>query len=406
MALFRSILALSLLCAGPSLSRAAETTPDPIYVGVTVAQSPPGSVIQGSQILDALEVTTQYINDAGGIGGRSIELIVEDTQGMPDGSRGGVERLITRDKVVAIVGEHQSSNVLAGMEVAHRYGVPYINTNGWADAIREKAYREVFSPNIYNKRVATALASTIKTLGAKRVVAFAENSDYGRGLNKDLEQALRAAIPTVEYTTEILDRSAKDFQLPFENLNFNPPDVLVNMTLPPAAYAIIKQARAGGIAPGSKTVIYDASGVADYPDFWYNVKDAGNRLLVFGLYHPKMELPLLAKVIGEYYTRKTGAQPNRLLYQAADSLFVLADALKRSKGQGGEPLIAALEATKFVGMRGEIKFSSEPGATYHQWVDVPYVNYQFTAVGQKVADAPLLEQAGRPLDIARLQKPQ
>ena len=110
--------------------------------------------MQGTQVKDGLEVVAKMLNDQGGVNGRPIELVVEDTQGLPEKARSAVEKLITRDKVVAIVGEHQSSNVLAGMEVAHRYHIPYINTNGWADAIREKGYPEVFNPNNYNRRVA------------------------------------------------------------------------------------------------------------------------------------------------------------------------------------------------------------------------------------------------------------
>src|SRR6185312_14892969 len=157
---------------------------DPIKIGVTITQSPPGSVVQGTQVKDGLEVTAKMINDAGGIDGRPVELVIEDTQGLPEKARAAVGKLITRDKVVAITGEHQSSAALAGMEVAHRYHIPYVNTNGWSDAIREKGYPEVFNPGNYNNHVVDAVAASMKALGAKRIVAFAENTDYGIGLAK------------------------------------------------------------------------------------------------------------------------------------------------------------------------------------------------------------------------------
>lgn len=264
---------------------------DPIKVGVTVTQSPPGSVVQGTQVKDGLEVTAKMLNDQGGILGRPIELVVEDTQGLPEKARAAVEKLITRDKVVGIVGEHQSSNVLAGMEVAHRYHVPYINTNGWADAIREKGYPEVFNPNNYNRRVAMAAADSIKKLGAKKVVAFAENTDYGIGLAKGIGEQLKAVAPEVSYRFDTLDRAAKDYLPAILPLRSDPPDVVVDIMLPPAAYIMMNQVYEQGVAPSSKTWFYDASGLADYPDFWQNVKEAGKGLLVFGLYHPKMKAP-------------------------------------------------------------------------------------------------------------------
>ena len=177
------IAAIGLLAAAAP-SRAQE----PIRIGVTVTQSPPGSVIQGTQVLDALDVTAKVINEAGGINGRPIDFVVENTQGMPQRARDVVETLITREKVVAIVGEHQSANVLTAMDVAHRHGIPYINTNGWADAIREKGFREVFSPGNYNRRVATAVVASIKGLGLRNVVTLAEDTDFGRGLAQSIRE--------------------------------------------------------------------------------------------------------------------------------------------------------------------------------------------------------------------------
>jgi branched-chain amino acid transport system substrate-binding protein len=377
---------------------------DPIKVGVTVTQSPPGSVVQGTQVKDGLEVVAKMLNDQGGVNGRPIELVIEDTQGLPEKARAGVEKLITRDKVVAIVGEHQSSNVLAGMEVAHRYHVPYINTNGWADAIREKGYPEMFNPNNYNRRVAMAAADSIKKLGAKKVVAFAENTDYGIGLAKGIGEQLKAVAPEISYRFDTLDRAAKDYLPAILPLRADPPDVVVDVMLPPAAYIMMNQVYEQGIAPSSKTWFYDASGLADYPDFWQNVKEAGKGLLVFGLYHPKMQAPALAKTVGDAYTAKTGAQPNRLLYQAADSLLVLADALKRANSTDPDAIVKALEETKYTGTRGEITFSKEPGYKNHQWLDIPYVTFQVTEIGQKVADTPLVEQPGQPLDPSKLAR--
>ena len=378
---------------------------DPIKIGVTITQSPPGSVVQGTQVKDGLEVTAKIINDAGGIDGRPVELVIEDTQGLPEKARAAVEKLITRDKVVAITGEHQSSAALAGMEVAHRYHIPYVNTNGWSDAIREKGYAEVFNPGNYNNHVGDAVAATMKSLGVKRVVAFAENTDYGIGLAKVIGAKLKEQAPNVEYKYETLDRASKDFLPANLPLRANPPDAVIDVMLPPAAYIMMNQVYEQGIAPSAKTWFYDASGLADYPDFWQNVKEAGKGLLVFGLYHPKMKQPPMGKQIGDAYTAKTKNQPNRLLFQAADSLLVIADAIKRAKSTEPDALIKALEDTKLTGTRGEITFSKEAGYKNHQWLDVPYVTFQLTDVNQKVENSALVEEPGHPLDAAKLWKP-
>jgi branched-chain amino acid transport system substrate-binding protein len=378
---------------------------DPIKIGVTIAQSPPGSVSQGIQVKDGTEIAAKMINDAGGVLGRQIELVFEDTQGIPEKARAAVDKLITRDKVVAVTGEHQSSGALAGIEVAHRYQIPYINTNAWSDVVREKGYPEVFNPGNFNSRVAIATAEAIKALGAKRVLAFPENTDYGVGLAKLIGDQIKEKAPGVEYKYETLDRAAKDFLPALLPLKADPPDVIVEIMLPPAAYILFNQLNEQGIAPTAKTIIYDASGIADYPDFWQNVGEAAKGMLVFGLYHPKMQLPDLGKKVADAYTAKTKNPPNRLLFQAADSVFIIAEAIKAANSTEPAAMIKALEAMKWTGSRGNITFSTEKsGYKYHQWLDVPYVTFQITALKQPVADTKLVQEPGQALDVSKIER--
>lgn len=404
--MFSRRLGLLVFAAGLFALANAAFAAEPIKVGVTIAQSPPGSVSQGKQVRDGMEVAVKIINDGGGVLGRKIELVYEDTQGIPEKARAAVEKLITRDHVVAIVGEHQSSAALAGIEVAHRYHIPYVNTNGWSDVIREKGYPEVFNPGVFNSRVAIAVADTMKSLGAKHVVAFCENTDYGVGLAKLIAKQIGERAKGIEYKYETLDRAAKDFLPAILPLKANPPDVVVEIMLPPAAYILLNQLNEQGVAPTKKTLIYDASGIADYPDFWQNVSDAAKDMLVFGLYHPKMPLPDLGKKVAAAYIAKTKGSPNRLLFQAADSLFLVAEAIKAAKSTKPDDMIKALEATKWTGTRGEVTFSKEKsGFKYHQWLDVPYVTFQVTAIKQPVADMKLVQQPGQPLDVSKVERP-
>jgi ABC-type branched-subunit amino acid transport system substrate-binding protein len=117
-----------------------------------------------------------------------------------------------------------------------------------------------------------------------------------------------------------------------------------------------------------------------------------------------MGIPKLGKEVGEAYHKKTNNEPNRLIYQAADSLLVIAEAIKQSKGTKADGMIQALETMTFSGVRGSFKFSLEPGVTYHQWVDIPYVTYQFTEVGQPVSKTTLVQAPNQPLAVDKLKK--
>ncbi len=377
---------------------------EPIAIGISIAQSPPGSVVQGTQVKDGLEIMKDMINAKGGVLGRPIKLIYEDDQGIPEKGRAAAEKLITSDKVVALTGGHQSSVCLAAIEVAHRYQVPYVNTNCWSDDVRKKGYAEVFNPSNYNTRVSQAMAETIAAMGVKRVVAFPENTDYGIGQAKLLAEFIKQKAPQVQYKYETLDRAGKDFTPAVLALRANPPDMVINVMLPPAAYILMNQLYEQGVAPSAKTWLYDGAGLADYPDFWQNVKEAGKGLISFGLYHPRMNIPPIGKELAAEYTKRTKGEPNRLIFQAADSLLLIAEAIKQAKSTDPKAITKALQNIKFSGVRGPFQFGKQPGYGFQQWVDIPYVNYQLTEVNQPVSKSNLIQGPGQPLDLKKLQK--
>ena len=378
---------------------------DPIRIGISITQSPPGSVVQGTQVKNGVEIVKDMVNKSGGVLGRPIELVYEDNQGIPEKGRAATEKLITRDKVVAVTGGHQSSVCLAEIEVAKRYNIPYVNTNCWADAVRTKGYPQVFNAPIYSSRVAESIADTIVKLGLKRVVAFCENTDYGIGQAKAIAEVIKQKAPGVEYKYETLDRAGKDFTPAILPLRANPPDMVLMVMLPPPAYIVMNQLYEQGVAPSAKTWLYDSSGLADYPDFWQNVKEAGKYMLNFALYHPQMNLPKLAKEVGQAYQQRTKNEPNRLIFQAADSLLFIVDAIKQAKSTDPDALIKTMANMKFEGTRGQFTISKEPGAKYQQMVDIPSVTYQITEVNQSTGKTLLIEGPGMPLATAKLLKP-
>lgn len=398
-------LAAAVSAVALSVAGTAALAADPILIGVSIAQSPPGSVVQGTQIKDGVEIVTKMINDKGGVLGRPLKIVYEDNQGIPEKGRAATEKLISRDKVVAVTGGHQSSVCLAEIEVAHRYKVPYVNSNCWSDDVRIKGYPEVFNPANYNTRVSAAMADTIAGLKVKSVVAFAENTDYGIGQAKLLGEFLKKTAPQIQYKYVSLDRAGKDFTPAVLPLRANPPDLLVNIMLPPAAYILMNQIYEQGVAPSAKTWFYDGAGIADYPDFWQNVKEAGQYMLGFGLYHPQMPMPALGKEVGQIYEKQAKTEPNRLIFQAADSVLLIARAIEQAKSTDSAAIIKALQGMEFEGVRGKFRFSQESGYKFQQWVDIPYVTYQMTEVNQPLSKTTLIQASGQPLQIDKVVKP-
>ena len=378
---------------------------DPILVGASITQSPPGSVVQGTQVKDGMEILKDMINAKGGVLGRQIKVVYEDNQGIPEKGRAATEKLITHDKVVAMAGGHQSSVCLAEIEVAHRYKTPYVNTNCWSDDVRKRGYPEVFSTSPYNTLVSSSMADTLATMGVKRVVAFAENTDYGIGQAKLTGEMLKQKAPNVEYRYETLDRASKDFTAAILPLRANPPDVIVMSMLPPAAYIVMNQAYEQGVAPTSKTLLYDGGGLADYPDFWQNVKEGGKYLLSFALYHPAMKQTRMASDIAAEYKKRTGNEINRLVLQAADSLNLVVQAIENAKSTDPDKMVKAMQTMKFDSLRSIGNFSTQPGYSFQQWLEIPYVNYELTAEKQPVAQTVLIQAPGQKFDASKVVHP-
>ena len=400
-ACLRPLAALSIAMLFALPAPAAE----PILIGVSLTQSPPGSVVQGTQVKDGMEIVKDLVNAKGGVIGRPLKLVYEDNQGIPEKGRAAVEKLITSDKVVALAGGHQSSVCLAEIEVAHRYKVPYVNTNCWSDEVRKRGYPEVFNTSPYNTLVSSSMATTLATMGVKRVVAFAENTDYGIGQAKLTGEILKQKAPQIDYKYETLDRTSKDFTAAILPLRANPPDVIVLSMLPPAAYLVMNQVYEQGLAPSSKTILYDGSSLADYPDFWQNVKEAGKYMLSFALYHPQMKQTPLATEIAAEYKKRTGNEVNRLVLQAADSLELVIQGLQAAKSTEPDTLLKAMQAMKFDSLRGISNFSTAAGYGFQQWLDIPFVIYELTAEKQPIAQTVMIQSPGQKFDPSKIVRP-
>mgnify|MGYP000624367846 CR=1 FL=1 len=400
-ACLRPLAALSIAMLFALPAPAAE----PILIGVSLTQSPPGSVVQGTQVKDGMEIVKDLVNAKGGVIGRPLKLVYEDNQGIPEKGRAAVEKLITSDKVVALAGGHQSSVCLAEIEVAHRYKVPYVNTNCWSDEVRKRGYPEVFNTSPYNTLVSSSMATTLATMGVKRVVAFAENTDYGIGQAKLTGEILKQKAPQIDYKYETLDRTSKDFTAAILPLRANPPDVIVLSMLPPAAYLVMNQVYEQGLAPSSKTILYDGSSLADYPDFWQNVKEAGKYMLSFALYHPQMKQTPLATEIAAEYKKRTGNEVNRLVLQAADSLELVIQGLQAAKSTEPDTLLKAMQAMKFDSLRGVSNFSTAAGYGFQQWLDIPFVIYELTAEKQPIAQTVMIQAPGQKFDPSKIVRP-
>jgi ABC-type branched-subunit amino acid transport system substrate-binding protein len=135
------------------------------------------------------------------------------------------------------------------------------------------------------------------------------------------------------------------------------------------------------------------------------VKESGKYLLSFALYHPQMKQTPLATQIAAEYKKRTGSDINRLVLQAADSLELVIQGIETAKSTDADKLIKAMQTMKFDSLRGISNFSTAPGHSYQQWLEVPYVNYELTAEKQPIAQTVLIQAPGQKFDPAKIVRP-
>ena len=109
-----------------SLSGPALAADCPIKIGGLAPLSAPGSVTGGEAMRDAMLLAQRDINAAGGVLGCDIEVVIADTEGLPEKARALMEKLITQDGVVAVGGGYHSSVGVAGKDVANDRGIPVV----------------------------------------------------------------------------------------------------------------------------------------------------------------------------------------------------------------------------------------------------------------------------------------
>ena len=388
----RKLLSGIALVAAMALPFGATQAGDTIKIGGMAPLSSPGSYQQGPELVLGLEWAVADVNAAGGVLGKQVELIVEDTQGRPPTGATGVEKLITKDKVVAAAGEYHSSVCKAEIEVFHQHGIPFVIGSCWSDALTDAGYDEVFRTSVYSSKLAENMVAVMAANGIKKAASLVEDTDYGIGIAKNIENAIKKLNADIDFQYEVVEKTSKDFvPILLKYKTKIKPEVLIVAVTQPGGFLILKQAHEIRFAPTAETLYLDGTCTAQNDKvFWEAVKDAGNYVLMSCPYSPSVKLTDLGEKIKQRYIDKFDRQPNYLPLQGYDAMISLLTAIKNAGSTDSKAIIKALQELKIAGTRGDIEFSQEDGVWHHQWKAVPTFIFQYTKVGQSAGDAAVL----------------
>jgi len=387
------------MCISATVVVASESKEkEPIKIGVVLPMSPPGAYASGNPMWWAALQAAEEVNEAGGILGREVVAILGDTRGVPEEARAATQRLITKDKVVGVVGNYHSSCALAQIDLFRDHNVPYIGAEPWSDDVTAKGYKQVFRISITNSLYTDITVAWTIAAGFKRIGVIQEITDWGLGVNKQLKAAWDKA--GIKNETAFTDMKTEDFTETLARFNqWDPPaDMFFGSITGPGAFRIIKQAYDMGFSPTQKTVFYATNSCLN-PEVWEVAGKAAKYIVVTQIGLPPSAYNEVTKRENEKFEQKYGRLMNATVMEAYDSFMLMCEAIKKAGSTDPDKMIDALENIKWTGMRGEYYFpygsknpvpADKPAYMWHQWPDVSEYLFQYTEVGQKPEDGTVI----------------
>jgi len=366
-------LAVALLVLGLAAPALAQK---PVKLGVLTPLSPPGDASAGQFIVRGAKMGADEINARGGVlGGRKIELVIEDDAGTPEKGAAGFRKLASQDQVAAVIGQFHSSVMGAVQGLAEQMKIPVFATQASARGITEKHLTYTFRTHVIDPDRVGLWNRWIKQQGFKRVALIAENTDYGIGLVEETKKLFKTMDVQADLKTVIFDRAVVDLTPQMLDIKSWKPDVLLNGGVGTPVYLIIKQAYDVGLFPAVPMLVsYD---LPARPEFWKNLGEKGTYITFIVYYHPTMKLTGRGEAFRTKYRAEFKEDPVYGALNAYSQVVLIADALNAAKKDTGEDLALALLNGKFEGWNGTISFSRGEGPYWQQWTP-PMLFTQYT----------------------------
>jgi branched-chain amino acid transport system substrate-binding protein len=299
------------------------------------------------------------INEAGGVNGKKIRVITYDDKGDDREAGTAVTRLISRDGVVAVLGEVASSRSLVGAPVCQENGIPMItpsSTNPKVTEVGDMIFRVCFIDD-FQGLVCAKFAREHEPLKAeKAAILYDQVSAYSEGLQAEFAKAFEGFGGSI-VSKQTYQAGDQDFSAQLTAIRASEPDVI----FVPGYYTDV-----GNIALQAKRLNIDVPLLGG--DGWDSVKlgeIAGNAIdgsFYANHYSHQDTDPRVQDFISKYKAR-FGGTPDGLAALGYDAARILADAIDRADSVAGADIAAELAKTKdFAGVTGKISIDEERNA--------------------------------------------
>jgi branched-chain amino acid transport system substrate-binding protein len=358
-----------LLLAAPALPAGAA---DPIRIGVIYPLTG-NAASAGASARDAVELGVELINNVHAelkgmplsgsaglprLGNAKIELVVADHQGNPSVGQSQTLRLITQEKVVAMLGAYHSSVAMTATAVAERQGVPFLVADSVAPAITGRGFKWVFrtGPVASDFAIAyTQFLNQMKQSGKKidSIYIVNENTEYGTSVSASIIEVAKTAglniVGQIPYNANSADVSAQVLQLKDKR-----PDVVIFISYTSDTILYFKTMKSLDYMP--PMIIGDDAGFSD-PAFIPSVGELAQAVMnrsAWDIGKPGSN----THRINELFRAKTGRDLDDTSARFLQGFLVLCEAINRAGSTEPAKIQQALQKTELrpeqliIGYRG------------------------------------------------------
>jgi len=314
----------------------------------------------GTSTHRGVQLAIDEANATGGVKGVPLKLITEDDTSKPDVARTVVTKLVTQDKVMAVLGEVASTRSLAAAPVCQQYRVPMITPSSTNPEVTKKGdyiFRVCFTDDFQ----AAVVAHFAWDQGYRRAAIFKDiKNDYSVAFAANFADAFRKLGGEI-VAEQVFQEGDTDFKAQLTSLRASNPDTVLIPGYYSEVGTIARQAREVGL----KVPLLGGDGW-DSPKLIPGAGGPGGALegCFFSNHYfsPQLKEPQIQAFISAFH-KKYGINPDALAALGYDAAKLLVDSLKRAKKLDTASLREAIAATKdFPGVTGRITLDANRNA--------------------------------------------
>ncbi len=286
-----------------------------------------------------------------GLGGAKVRLVFADHQADPQKGRAEAERLITQEKVSAIVGTYQSAVAVTVSQICERYQIPFLSADNSSPSLHRRGLKYYFRAAPHDEMFSTAMFDFFDALKKKAqkietLALFHEDTIFGTdSANAQLKLAADRGykiVADIKYRANSPSLTAEVQQLKAANA-----DVLMPSSYTTDGILLIKTM--GELGYKAKNIVAQDAGFSEKA-----LCDAVGDKIPGVISRGSFSLDLAAKrpmvgKINDMFKEKSGKDFNDYSSRQFMGLIVMADAINRAKSTDGEKIREALVATDMPG---------------------------------------------------------